>query len=136
MSNLYSLRILTPAGLQFEGRVKAVKVVSSNGEIGVLAGHVKYTGILGTGILEYEGESSGTSGKVVVSGGFCNFADGTLTVLADSVDFPDAVDRAQVSKAKPELERILATESTDSGKWVVAKADLERIEAIEKLTVH
>ena len=79
----YKLKILTPVGVVLEEeQVVSANLTSSDGEIGILPGHVKYTGLLGTGQLKYT-TSSNKQGKVSISEGFCKFSDDVLTVLAD-----------------------------------------------------
>ena len=80
----FHLKILTPAGLALMDVATEVYLPSSDGEIGVLPGHCIYTGLLGTGTLRFHSDN-GDSRRVQISGGFCNFANNTLTILADRV---------------------------------------------------
>lgn len=84
MADSFKLRIYTPAGLLHEDVVTSVTLPSSNGEIGVLPRHCKYTGVLGSGNLNYT-TPAGDKKKITLSGGFCTFNTDTLEVLADSV---------------------------------------------------
>lgn len=86
----FKLKILTPVGVVLEEEnVTSVSVPSSEGEIGILPGHVKYSGLLGTGILKYNSNSSKPH-KVSVSEGFCNFSDNELVILADKAELQAA----------------------------------------------
>lgn len=79
----FKLKILTPVGVVLEeDGVTAVNLPSSDGEIGILPGHIRYSGLLGKGVLKYT-KSSGTQNKVAVTEGFCNFSGDELTILAD-----------------------------------------------------
>ena len=84
MADSFKLRIYTPAGLLHEEVVTAVTLPSSTGEIGVLPKHCKYTGVLGSGNLNYT-LPSGDKKKITLAGGFCTFNMDTLEVLADAV---------------------------------------------------
>jgi F-type H+-transporting ATPase subunit epsilon len=135
MANEFTLKIFEPAGLILEAKVAQVTLVTVDGEITVLPGHVEYVGVLGVGVLRYEGVTGQgrTQGKVVVTGGACNFANEVLTVLADTVDLPENVDRANLGKDKTQLEQLVATGSSLDPAWDRAQARLKRIEAVQAL---
>ncbi|MCB0311496.1 MAG: hypothetical protein KDD42_09685, partial [Bdellovibrionales bacterium] len=97
--------------------------------------HTKFTGILGTGILEIE-KSEGGSQRMVISGGVCTFVAGTFTVLADSADTLDSVDRENYSAERQELKQLVDQGKTLDPEWAVARAKLARIEAIDELIAH
>ena len=81
-ANSYKLKVYSPAGLVLEEEVKSVTLPSSNGEIGVLPGHTKYVGLLGSGELRCD-TVSGEPKKLKISGGFCNFSGNVFNVLSD-----------------------------------------------------
>jgi F-type H+-transporting ATPase subunit epsilon len=129
----FTLRVLTPAGLVFEEQVSSVSLPSEQGEIGLLPNHCRYTGTIGVGVLSYE-LASGQKGKpVVVAGGFCNFVDGKLVVLADSVDTAESMDSASIQKLKKEATAALEGLSSYDDAWAPAQRKLERAEAAERL---
>ncbi len=82
-SDSFRIKIFTPAGLFLDETTDSVKLPTSDGQIGVLPEHTKYSGVLGDGVLEFTGASGVRSVKI--SGGLTQFANNTLTVLADSV---------------------------------------------------
>ena len=83
----FKLVVFTPAGKAFEeDAVRSVKLWTAVGEIGILPGHTRYIGVLGRGVMEYEAPGSSQPKRVMLTGGFANFSDGTLTVLADSIE--------------------------------------------------
>jgi len=134
----FTLRVLTPAGLVFEEQVITVILPSAGGEIGILPGHCRYTGTLGVGILSYE-LVGGQKGKpVVVTGGFCNFVDGKLVVLADAVDTSESVDPASIQKLKQDALKALEGLSAYDDAWEPSQMKLDRAEAAERLssTLH
>lgn len=133
MSNeAFALKIVTPRGLEREVEATAVTLPSANGEMGVFAGHVKYNGLLGIGLMTVTETSGGTS-HLVVSGGFCTFADGVMTVLADAVDTADSVDRQGYAKERDQLlERSKGGGEIDP-QWSLAQEKLARIDAIDRL---
>ena len=79
----FKLKILTPVGVILEAEeVTSVNLPSSNGEIGILPGHTRYSGLLGSGVLKFS--SKVDSGReVALDCGFCAFSDNELIILAD-----------------------------------------------------
>lgn len=85
-SQHFELKVYTPAGLFLIEIVKDVRLPSTEGEIGILPLHCYYTALLGKGLLRYLEADSGTKRALKISGGFCNFAEDTLTILTDQVE--------------------------------------------------
>lgn len=134
MSNSsFTLKVVTPAGIALEDEVAEVYLPSSRGEIGILPGHAKYTSLLGTGVLSYSRHGQVTNAKMVVSEGFCNFSNDTLTVLADTVDLPDMIDRVALEKLKSEARSQVDTLDPTDPMWQAARVRIARCEAVEKI---
>ena len=136
MSDSFQLKVYTPTGLLVQDSVDSITLPTVDGEIGLLPHHVKYTGLLGVGSLQFTGLSSGQTQRLVISGGFCSFADGTFTILADSVDRLETVDRANYDKERAELSKFVQTGDSLNPDFQLAQEKLARIEAIDKLIGH
>ena len=54
--NAFSLRIVTPDGMEFEGQVEELIVRTTTGDLGILAGHVNCVAPLGMGMDELSEE--------------------------------------------------------------------------------
>ena len=133
MSESFNLKIITPVGLVSEEQASAVKLVASEGEIGILPQHENYIGNLGIGVLEYDSVAEKKSKRLVVCQGFCNFQDGNLSVLTDKVIFADSVNKSEYALERETLKVVVASGSPFSGEWVLAHNKLKEIEAIEAL---
>ena len=129
----FKLKIVTPMGVAVEEQVTSVTVPSTNGEIGILPQHTQYSGLVGIGVLSYWKSENGAPEKLVVSGGFCQFSDNALTILADACYTPDSIDRTNYARERAELQKIVDSEDTQSSAWMVAREKLSRIEAIDSL---
>lgn len=135
-SDKINLKVYTPAGLVLDTQASSVTLPTSDGDIGILPHHVRYIGLLGTGILEYFELGSNTSNRLVVSNGFCNFVNETLVVLADSADLPADIDKASYAKERESLQKVLQTSSLFEPDAILASQKLQRIDAIERLIGH
>ncbi len=137
MSNeSFGIRIVTPAGEAVSDMTNEVTLPSSKGEIGVLPQHTRYTGLLGTGILEYYAINEKRTKRLVISGGFCTFANNTLTILADSAHLPEKIDRESYASKRAELSKTVDTSDSSDPAWEFAKQELDKIEAIDRLISH
>ncbi len=132
-SEEFTIRIFTPAGLVKEDRATAVNLPSSDGEIGILPQHTRYTGTLGTGILEYTSAQDSQKERCVVSEGFCNFNENTLVVLADDVFVSADPRRETLLSKRAELEKIVAESNAESSEWLLARRSLAQAEALARL---
>ncbi len=129
----FGVKIYTPSGLVGEYQAAAVTLPTAVGEICVLPQHTKYVGVLGTGILEVQSYKSSEKIRVVISGGFCTFANDSFSILVDSVDFADKVDKSKFPSAREKLEHTLSVGDTQDPEWQKARTELTRIEAVEQL---
>ncbi len=128
-----TLRVLTPAGLVLEDKASSVTLPSALGEIQVLPQHARYNGLLGTGILEYQPAGNSAPKRMAISQGFCSFSGDTLSILADYVVQADQVDRGAYATQRTNLEKTVAAGITTEPEFAVAKEQLGRIEAIDRL---
>lgn len=126
----FTLRIFTPAGLLLEETASAVTVPGYDGQIGLLPMHIRYTGCLGTGVLEFS-QTGGASRKLAVAGGFCTFVEDTMTVLADWAMPPDEVNRGTYAADRDKLAAVIKDSSSWEPAWDSAREKLARIEAID-----
>jgi F-type H+-transporting ATPase subunit epsilon len=128
----FSLRVISPAGTAVEEEVSEVSIPGPQGEIGFLPKHCRYTGALGTGLLSYKNVNSNEHGNVVVSKGFCYFANDTLTVLASTLCDPATADLDEYRQEQQELLEILKEGHFDDPDNQLAREQLACAEAIEK----
>jgi F0F1-type ATP synthase epsilon subunit len=76
---------------------------------------------------------AGSVTKLVVSGGFCTFSEGVMTVLADSVDTAETVDRQGYAKERDALIEQMKGGGDIDPQWLLAQEKLARIDAIDRL---
>jgi F-type H+-transporting ATPase subunit epsilon len=96
----FAFAVISPERSPFEGQVNSVSLRSAGGDIGFLAGHVPYIGVVRISVCEIVPDS-GPAQHLAVHGGFVEVApDGTVTLLADVVETAEEIDvpRAQAAK--------------------------------------
>ncbi|MBQ6095228.1 MAG: ATP synthase F1 subunit epsilon [Lachnospiraceae bacterium] len=102
----YRLRIVTPERVFYEGPVEMVEFNTTEGQIGVLPGHIPMTVIVSPGILTIT-EAEGTK-EAALHAGFAEILPDQITILAEIIEWPDEIDKDRaeyaLQKARERLE--------------------------------
>ena len=126
----YQLHIVTPERVFYEGPVEMVDFNTTEGQIGVLPGHIPMTVIVAPGILKIT-EEEGTK-EAALHAGFAEILPDRITILAEIIEWPDEIDEnraeAALQRARERLENRDA--QTD---WARAETALQR--AIARIEV-
>jgi F-type H+-transporting ATPase subunit epsilon len=108
MANFH-FELVSPVKLLFSGDVEQVDVPGAEGDFGVLANHAPMVTTLRPGILTVH--VAGGQQKIVVLGGFAEVSKDGLTVLAETAEAVEDIDREMIAARIDELEsRIAKTE--------------------------
>ena len=104
-NQLFTLKIITPDRVFYEGEASMVEFNTTEGEIGVYKMHVPTTVIVRPGVLtitEAEGQK-----HAALHAGFVEILPEKVTILAEIIEWPEEIDlsRAEESKGRAE-ERI------------------------------
>ncbi len=121
MANFH-FELVSPQKLLFSGDVEQVDLPGAEGYFGVLANHAPMVTTLRPGILTLH--VAGGQQKIVVLGGFAEVSKDGLTVLANTADALEDVDRGMVAARIEELEsRIAKTEPGSVLDKLIAELD-------------
>lgn len=107
----FNLQIISPTRVFFDEAVDMVEMKTTEGEIGVLAGHIPLTTILEPGVLRIKTE--GNVKAAALHDGFVQIQKDKVTVLAESCEWPDEIDANRARKAKERAERRLTSGSKE-----------------------
>jgi F-type H+-transporting ATPase subunit epsilon len=114
--------LVSPEKLLFSGDVEQVDVPGIEGDFGVFAGHAPMVTTLRPGILTVRGARGAE--KIVVLGGFAEVSADGLTVLADTAESVEAMNRDVITTRIGELEqRIAKTEPGSELDKLVTRLD-------------
>ena len=103
----FELGILTPTGQGFSDAVQELYVRTTEGEVGILAGHTDYL----AGILPCAASLTDREGRVLSAfcgGGFLSVVGGKVTLTVDEFVFADVLDAEAVKKEHENLSAELA----------------------------
>ena len=102
MSKFFRLQVISPDRIFYDGDVEMVELRTSEGEMGVLKGHIPLTAILVPGVLKIK--EDGQEKQAALHDGFVEIFHDHMTILAESCEWPEEIDlrRAEESKARAE----------------------------------
>lgn len=106
------LRVITPDRVFYENQVKMVEFNTTEGEIGVLPGHIPLTVIVKPGVLcisETDGEKN-----AALHSGFAEILPDRVTILAEIIEWPDEIDEKRAEAAKERAEDRLRIKSAET----------------------
>ncbi len=106
---VFNFKIVKPEGLLFEGEVVSVSLPTPDGEITILKNHIPYVSSLKSGELIIKKFDSSVL-PLAISGGFVEFSDNKLIILADSAEHIHEIDVERALQAQHELEEIIGKE--------------------------
>ena len=128
--NTFLLRIITPDRVFYDNRVEMVEFNTTEGEIGVLPGHIPLTVIIKPGVLNIT-ESDGEK-EAALHAGFAEILPDKVTILAEIVEWPDEIDGARAEAAKIRAEERLHNKTSETD---LKKAEFALQRAIARIEV-
>ena len=126
----YQLRIVTPERVFYEGEVEMVEFNTTEGQIGVLPGHIPMTVIVKPGILTIT-EPDGVK-EAALHAGFAEILQDKITILAEIIEWPDEIDETRAESALRRAKERL--ESRDS-QTDLARAETALQRAVARIEV-
>ena len=136
MSDELILEVVTPEKMAFSGKVDEVTIPGTEGEFGVLRGHEPFLTSVDIGELYYIADGKKT--YYAVNTGYAEVTGGKVTILIETAERADAVDKDRALKAKERAEAALtqlAKEHSDYEKMRLALLRaVNRISVADKLS--
>lgn len=106
------LRIITPDRVFYENDVKMVEFNTTEGEIGVLPGHIPLTVIVKPGILDIT-EAEGDKVAALHSG-FAEILPDRVTILAEIIEWREEIDERRAEAARERAEERLRSKTPET----------------------
>lgn len=95
--NTFKVKIVTPTSLFYEGEVEQLIVRTTEGDVGIWAGHVKYVAAIGTGALRLK--NGDTQQIAAISGGFLQVGDNETSIITIASEWADQIDTERAQRA-------------------------------------
>ncbi len=122
MEDKLTLEVVTPYGQVMSEEVDEVVAAGTEGEFGVLPGHVSFVTTLKVGMLTYKSE--GKSRYVFINSGYSEVTSDRVMVLADSAERSEDIDVERAKEAMRRAEERLKKE--EERDFIRSEAALER----------
>ena len=124
MADELILEIVTPEKMAFSGNVEEVTIPGTEGEFGVLRGHASLLSSIETGELSYIRDGKRT--HYAVSTGYAEVTSGRVTVLVETAERSDMIDKERAKRAREIAETKINKLSKEDDEREAAKAALAK----------
>jgi F-type H+-transporting ATPase subunit epsilon len=131
MADELMLEIVTPEKMAFSGNVEDVTIPGTEGEFGVLRGHEAFLSSVDIGQLVFTKNNKKI--HYAVNTGYAEVTANKVTVLIETAERSDYIDKNRARRAKENAEARLERIAKDSDEFEKARAAL--IRAIVRLNV-
>jgi F-type H+-transporting ATPase subunit epsilon len=130
MADELMLEIVTPEKMVFSDKIEEVTLPGTEGEFGVLRGHEAFLSSLNVGEMNFIKEGKKTHYAINV--GYAEVTADKVTVLIETAEKSDQIDKDRALKAKDKAESSLGQLNKDDVEYEIARAALAR--AIARLS--
>ena len=120
----FSLRIVTPDGLDYDGQAEEVIVRTITGDLGILAGHMNCVAPLGMGRATIVVE--GKKRYAACIGGMITMVGGNATLVPTTFEWADEIDADRAERSYQRARKILDDKSSTDTDIRLAEARLHR----------
>lgn len=124
MRNAFSLKIVTPDGVQFDGQAEALTVRATTGDIGILAGHINCVAPLGMGLATVVTENGKRYGACI--GGMVSVLNGQVKLVPTTFEWADEIDIDRAIASGQRAKNILSDKRSTDTELRLAEARLKR----------
>lgn len=102
----FKLEIISPDRSFYNGAATMIEYRTTEGEVGVYAGHIPMTQIVAPGVLTIT-EADGTKKEAALLAGFVEILPEKVSILAETVEWPEEIDMNRAEQAKERAEKRL-----------------------------
>ncbi|MDA7025398.1 F0F1 ATP synthase subunit epsilon [Bacillus sp. CLL-7-23] len=124
------VNIVTPDGPAYEDNIEMVSVRAESGELGILPGHIPTVAPLKIAAVRLK--KDGETELVAVSGGIVEVRPDHVTILAQTAETSEEIDKQRALEAKRRAEERLKKHSPDVD---IMRAELALRRAINRLEI-
>lgn len=128
----FLLNIITPDKMLYDGQAVQVTVRTTEGDVGILAGHTRYAAILKSGALYLKLES-GEVRTAAIAGGVVKVSDEKTTILTTAAEWAEDIDPEWAERSRQDaMAQIEANKNTPDR---LSRAELKLQRALNRLRV-
>ena len=132
MAASFSLSVVTPEKVFFDGETSQIIVRTTEGDIGILAHHTSLVADLPSGPLKVRQED-GSWRTAAISTGLLKVGGNKVSILANAVEWADEIDVEWAKRSEEDARRRLKEMQND--KLELDRAELKLQRALNRLSV-
>jgi F-type H+-transporting ATPase subunit epsilon len=102
----FKIEVITPNRIFYDGVATMVEFNTTEGQIGILKGHIPLTVILSPGVL-YITEENGKKKEAALHEGFAEILQDKVVIMAEVVEWPEEIDEQRAFASKERAEKRL-----------------------------
>ena len=127
----FNLTIVEPDGVFYEGEIDMLEFNTTEGEIGVLPGHIPMTVIIKPGIMTIY-ETGKEEKRAAIHAGFAEILPDQVTILAEIAEWPEEID---VARAEAAMERAQARIQEKASGTDMMRAETALLRAMARINL-
>lgn len=120
----FSLKIVTPDGLIFDGPAEELTVRTTTGDMGILAGHCNCVVPLGMGQAMVR--MDGNKRYAACIGGMLSVISGHVTLLPTTFEWAEGIDEKRAEASEEKARKVLEDKASSDAETRLAEARLKR----------
>ena len=120
----FSLKIVTPDGVRFDGQAEELSVRTITGDMGFLAGHTNCAAPLGMGRAAVVVD--GQTRYAACIGGMVSVVDGAVSLVPTTFEWAGDIDVARAERSYERAQTVLNNKQSTDTDIMLAKARLRR----------
>lgn len=128
MADGMKLKVITPDKQFYDGDVTMVELTTTEGDIGIYPEHIPLTAVVAPGVLKIH-EGAEVKEAALMSG-FITILPDIVTIMAETIEWPNDIDFGRAQEAKNRAEKRLASHAADID---VLRAELALKRALVRL---
>lgn len=128
--NQFKLVIISPERQFYDAPVEKVTFRTTEGDLGVLKGHIPLTVGLSTGHCKIQIDAN-TVHVGVIHGGFAEIQPDKVTILVDAAEWPDEIDVERAKIRMREAEEIISDSA--SGDLAIKRARYSMLKQMARI---
>ena len=122
--NNFSLKIVTPDGLFFDGQAQELIVRTTSGDLGIMAGHINCVAPLGMGQAMVLTEDTKRYGACI--GGMVSVVNGAVTLVATTFEWAEDIDLKRAERSADRAKEVIGNKEVSGADLRLAEARLKR----------
>ena len=120
----FSLKIVTPDGLIFDGQAEELIVRTVTGDMGILAGHSDCVAPLGMGLATVMADGEKRYGACI--GGMVSVLNGEVKLVPTTFEWADKIDAERAAASEERAKAVLEDKTSSDTDLRLAEARLKR----------